>query len=456
MYDDKRIAIGAVGAFLLLIGLLLPTYTTDWTSWLYENIEWSLQSNDSGRLMITALSYISWYLMTFLFIYLGGMVLANIVARDRSSILYQVLFVLIILGSVYVFNELYNEHYSYLIHLLVLGILLFLQNFIPQQKYFYIMYIVILAFILFSVQWLNLIPGMTKFGFGSDDFAVSIKLADEYLTDHILFNTLSTILFGVFFVIAIIVTTILHLYSKQVMISKQFQVQTQELKETRGALIETNVYKEIHSLVHDLKTPLVTVEGLLSLLAMKIQDTKSQAYFHKINGSIEKMKDMVSEILYEETKREIHVQELMNYVVSHISLDDPSIDIKVKVEDDLPMVRVNKIRMSRAISNVVENAILSLQDEGGEVSVCCQESDEGVLITVKDDGMGIDPAYLEDIWEEGFSTKDSSGIGLPFVKNVIHQHGGTVQIESEPQVYTRVDMFIPFQSKEDNEDDSRH
>jgi len=104
----------------------------------------------------------------------------------------------------------------------------------------------------------------------------------------------------------------------------------------------------------------------------------------------------------------------------------------------------------------VENAILSLQDEGGEVNVRCQESDEGVLITVQDDGMGIDPSYLEDIWEEGFSTKDSSGIGLPFVKNVIHQHGGTVQIESEPKVYTRVDMFIPFQSKEDNEDDSRH
>lgn len=450
MYDDRRIALGTIGAFLLLIGLMLPTYTTDWTSWLYENIELSLKSNDSGRLMITALSYISWYLITFLFIYLGGMILANIVVRNRSSLIYQCLFVALVLGSVYVFNELYNEHYSYLIHLLVLGILLFLQNFIPQQKYFYIMYIVILAFILFSVQWLNLIPGMTRFGFGSDDFAVSIKLADEYLTNHILFNTLSTILFGVFFLIAVIVTTILHLYSKQVMISKQFQEQTQKLNETRGALIETNVYKEIHSLVHDLKTPLVTVEGLLSLLAMKIQDTKSQAYFHKINDSLEKMKDMVSEILYEETKRDLNVQELINYVVSHIALHDPSIDLKVQVEDGLPPVRVNKIRMARAISNVVENAILSLQDEGGEVQVRCQESDAGILITVQDNGTGIDSEYLEDIWEEGFSTKESSGIGLPFVKNVIHQHDGTVQIESERNVYTRVDMFIPFQSKEDN------
>lgn len=456
MYDDKRIAIGSVGAFLLLIGLLLPTYTIDWTSWLYENIEMSIESNDSGRLMITALSYNSWYLLTFLFIYLGGMVLASNLVKYRSSLIYQSLFVVIVLGSVYLFNELYHEQYSYVIHLFVLSILLFLQNFIPQQKSFYIMYIMILAFILFSVQWLNLIPSMTKFGFGSDDFAVSLKLADEYLTNHILFNTLSTILFVMFFIIAIIVTTLLHLYSKQIMISKRFQEQTQELKETRGALIETNVYKEIHSLVHDLRTPLVTVEGLLSLMEMKIQDSKSQTYFQKMNGSLEKMKEMVSEILYEETKRTLHVQELINYVISHISTQDPTIELKVQVEDDLPLIRVNKIRLSRAISNVVENAILSLKEAGGVVDVRCQESDSGILITVKDNGVGIDPSYLEDIWEEGFSTKDSSGIGLPFVKNVIHQHEGTVQIESEPGLYTRVDMFIPFQSKEDNIDDSRH
>jgi len=105
---------------------------------------------------------------------------------------------------------------------------------------------------------------------------------------------------------------------------------------------------------------------------------------------------------------------------------------------------------------VVENAILSLQDEGGEVHIRCQKNEAGILITVQDNGTGIDPAYLEDIWEEGFSTKDSSGIGLPFVKNVIHQHDGTIQIDSERNVFTRVDMLIPCQSKGDNEDDSCH
>lgn len=445
MLDDKRLGLSVLGIFIGLIGLLFPTFTPQWSSWIYENIELSIHSNDSGKLMMTALSYVAWYGCAFLLIYLGSMITAHVIAQSRSSLFYQCLFVLFVLGSLFALNHMYHEHYSYLIHVIVLGILLFLQNFIPQQKYFYFIFMLILTFLLVSVQWLNLIPGVTDLGFGRDDFAVSIKLADEYLTVNKLFNTLATIFFVVFFVIGVIVAVLLHLYSKQMVATKKLQIQTEELKATRGALIETNVYKEINSLVHDLKSPLVTVDGLISLLSMKIKDDKTQGYFKRITGSLQKMNDMVSEILHEDTKRKLEVKELIDYVVSHLAIDDPKIELKVVLEEDLPPIKVNKIRMARAISNIIENALLSLKEQGGVVEINCQRSEEGVQFTFLDDGPGVDPKYIQHIWEEGFSTKDSSGIGLPFVKRVVQNHNGIVKMESEPDVYTRVDMYIPIQ-----------
>ncbi|MYL33928.1 GHKL domain-containing protein [Pontibacillus yanchengensis] len=454
MKDDKKIAYIALGCFLILFGILFPVQSMKWSSWIYENIEVSLESTDSGRLVMTALSYITWYSITFSFIYMGSMVISHTLSKRFFSIWNQLMFSGIVLASVLTYNHMYHEHYAYIIHFLLLGILLFLMNYIPKQRYFYVTFLLILVFMLFSVQWLNLIPALSNFGFGTDDFAVSMKITDEYLTDQKLFNTFSTILFGVFFLIAIIITTLLHLFSKQMMISRQYQQQTEELRETKGALIETNVYKEIHSLVHDLKSPLVTVEGLISLLSLKVQDEKSQSYFDRISTSLEKMKDMVSEILYEDTKRELEVQELVNYVRSHVRQEDPNIAFHMQVEENLPNLYINKIRFARALSNVLENALRSLKDDGGNLYLDVEKHNQSIQFLIEDDGPGIDAAWLETIWEEGFSTKNSSGIGLPFVKNVVHQHGGTVSMESEPDVYTRVKIEIPVSEKEDEEHDS--
>ncbi|GGD10655.1 sensor histidine kinase [Pontibacillus salipaludis] len=437
------------GVVLLVIGILFPSLTKDWTSWIYNNIEESLTMSDSGSLLVTALSYASWYFLIFYCIYLGSMFVAYALSKNRSSLLYQGLLVVFVMGSVHLFNVIHHEHYSYSIHLGLLAILLFLHNFIPEQRYFYSMFSVILLFLFFAVQWLNMVPELTVFGIGTDDFAVSIKLADEYLTDNTLFSTLSVILFAGFFLIAVIVTTILHLFSKQVTMTRKYQKQTEELQRTRGELFETNVYKEIHSLVHDMKTPLVTVEGLVSLIELKNEDKKVEGYFDRIYGSVDKMKDMVSEILHEDTKREMEVSEVIHYVRSHISIDDDSIDVSVDVEEELPPIHVNKIRFSRALSNMVENAIRSLKETGGTLSVQAYSYEDGVAFSIQDDGPGVDPKILEEIWEEGFSTKRSSGIGLPFVKSVVDQHGGSIDMKSTPYVKTLVTVYLPVYVEEE-------
>src|SRR5699024_7699641 len=168
-------------------------------------------------------------------------------------------------------------------------------------------------------------------------------------------------------------------------------------------------------LVHDLKTPLVTIEGLLSLIKLKMHTQNMNtldAHFERIERSTENMKDMISEILYADIKQPISVEELLEYVTSYLSLDEQQVDLQIKLASDLPTIYVNKIRFSRAISNILENAVTSFRGKAGYIVIDVKRIDNTISICIQDNGKGIKTTHLDDIWKEGFSTRQSSGIGL--------------------------------------------
>src|SRR5699024_11684418 len=101
------------------------------------------------------------------------------------------------------------------------------------------------------------------------------------------------------------------------------------------------------------------IEGLMSIIEMKLQTEQTNTladYCKQTEQSINRMKDMISEIIHENTKKSITINELLNYVTSHLCLDEQLIDLEINIEPDLPSVFVNKIRFARAISNIFENA----------------------------------------------------------------------------------------------------
>jgi signal transduction histidine kinase len=77
------------------------------------------------------------------------------------------------------------------------------------------------------------------------------------------------------------------------------------------------------------------------------------------------------------------------------------------------------------VANLVDNA---LDASTSHVDIKFASRGEFLEIAVEDDGPGLGEDELEDCWKEGFSTKNSSGLGLSFVKRVIEEHGGSVRI----------------------------
>src|SRR5699024_8049113 len=211
-------------------------------------------------------------------------------------------------------------------------------------------------------------------------------------------------------------------------------------------------------LVHDLKTPLVTVEGLVSLIGMKLQSENGtlRTYFARVDNSLKKINDMISEILYENNKQELTVKELIEYVTSHLNIDNQLIKLKIDIDENLPPIHVNKIRFSRAISNILENAISSFAEKKGFIHINVKKIDEGILFCVEDNGPGIKTEHLKDIWQPGFSTKDSSGIGLSFVKRVIENHQGNITVNSVPGKYTQMNNTLPIQEAGERTNEYHH
>ncbi|MDC3412275.1 HAMP domain-containing histidine kinase [Aquibacillus sp. 3ASR75-11] len=451
MRSKSLVVAGIIGVFLIIYGQLFPSMSQDWSFYMLNTIEKSIQTRDNGALLIISFSYVARYVILFFILYLGSFLVANYVTNEQNNVLFQIIFIFCTLGSIFLLNQLYVEYIPFSLHLLLLSFLLFLKNYLPEQRYYYLTFSIVLILLLISFQWLNLIPALSAFNIGTDDFAIALKIADKFLTGERLFNTLFTVLFVVFSLIAIIFTILVHLFNMQFITLKKYQRQEVELKETRVALVESKVYQEIHTLVHDLKTPLVSVDGLLSLIEMKYpirEDEKMQDYFNRLDRSIRKMNDMISEILYEDIKKAITVDELLRYVTSHLSLDDQKVTLSIKLEDHLPLIQVNKIRFARAISNLLENAILSFKGNSGNIHIHVKQIKEVVLFRIRDDGPGINENHLNKIWKEGFSTKNSTGIGLSFVKRVIENHGGNISVKSNVGKYTQMEIFLPAVQKE--------
>jgi two-component system nitrogen regulation sensor histidine kinase NtrY len=131
----------------------------------------------------------------------------------------------------------------------------------------------------------------------------------------------------------------------------------------------------------------------------------------------------------------------------YLTAPPPGVAIEQTIPSDLPPIRVDRAVVTRALVNVVENALQAMPRGGRlsvEATVVDGDAPPGLRITVRDTGIGIEPAILSHIFEPYFSTKSGgSGLGLAIARRAVEQHGGTIQITSQPGAGTLVTFVLP-------------
>ena len=125
-------------------------------------------------------------------------------------------------------------------------------------------------------------------------------------------------------------------------------------------------------------------------------------------------------------------------------------DVKLKIHTVPNLVVINYFSIFSIFNNLVSNALDAIDDKGViEINICLDE--ESVIITVSDDGKGINTKDLPYIFEPGFSTKYnedgsiSTGLGLVNVKNLVEDMGGSLSVTSTPAKGTKFEIHLPLE-----------
>ncbi len=120
------------------------------------------------------------------------------------------------------------------------------------------------------------------------------------------------------------------------------------------------------------------------------------------------------------------------------------IQVTRHIADDLPLVRVDRVLLGRAMTNIIENALHAMPS-GGTLSVdVARDGDEQVAIAIRDTGIGMDDEALARLFEPYFSTKATgTGLGLSIARRNIELMGGSIEVRSARGEGTTVVLRVP-------------
>jgi two-component system, OmpR family, sensor histidine kinase CreC len=238
--------------------------------------------------------------------------------------------------------------------------------------------------------------------------------------------------------------------------------------ETMRARLEGKQYVEqyVHSLTHELKSPLAAIRGAAELLedpaGAGMEPADRARFAASIRAQSERLADMVDKLLalaaVEHRQRLEHpeavdVGALLEDAARDFAprLRQAGVTLETAIDPGLPAVRADAFLLRQAIDNLVENA-LDFSPRGGTIAVAAKASAGAVAIEVADDGPGV-PAYaLPRVFERFYSLprpdggSRSSGLGLCFVAEVAALHGGRARLANRDCGGARAELALPAAS----------
>ena len=211
--------------------------------------------------------------------------------------------------------------------------------------------------------------------------------------------------------------------------------------EQKNAELERFTY----TVSHDLKSPLITIKGFASLLeddVMSGDPLQLKKDVSRIMEAAETMQSLLSDVLELARVGKIisppHstpfgkiVHEAVDLLAGPLAERGVTVDIR----SDLPDVYVDHVRIREVMTNLIENAVKSFGDRPDPViRIGVDRRGDTPVFFVQDNGIGIDPRYLErifNLFEKLNVSAHGTGIGLTIVRRIIEVHGGKIWAESE-------------------------
>lgn len=243
-----------------------------------------------------------------------------------------------------------------------------------------------------------------------------------------------------------------------------------EIKELNNRLLQELAQKErLASLgqasaefVHDIGNPLTIVWGYVQLLAKKLEDS-GRADDPSAVGSneleiIEQNVRLCRDLLtmwqsYGSADAAPHqmvsISDIVREVVESVGAmaKENGVQVRWHLTEQNSVLNGDPVQITRAIQNVIINAIQASTESKGRVEVSCIRRDFYVDVRIADTGHGIQPDQIAKIFDPYFTTKQGksgTGLGLYITKKVVEDHGGSIKVDSTPGTGTTITIRLPL------------
>ena len=202
---------------------------------------------------------------------------------------------------------------------------------------------------------------------------------------------------------------------------------------------------------HELRTPVSTIQGYAETLLEGALDDKEHAreFLRIIHDDAGRLAQLIQDLLdlsqiesgklpltFESCALELVVEKVLA-ALKH-QAQARSIHLVKKIPARLTKIRIDAMRISQVLFNLVDNAI-KYNNAGGSVTVFARETDLGIEVSVADTGIGIPPEDLPRIFERFYRVDKArsrelggTGLGLSIVKHIITAHHAEITVDSQP------------------------
>jgi signal transduction histidine kinase len=214
-----------------------------------------------------------------------------------------------------------------------------------------------------------------------------------------------------------------------------------------------------HTVSHELRSPLITIQGFSGLIEEDVStmggSEELRNHVRRISAAVDTMDALLADLLrLSRAGQTIDLPEKTGFGIiareAAALLAQPleNHGVQLEIAPDLPEVNVDHARIREVLINLIENAIRFRGDRKNPViRIGVDETGNIPVFFVQDNGIGIEPRYLErifNLFEKLDGTTQGTGVGLAIVKRIIEAHGGTIRAESEgPGKGTTIRFTLP-------------
>lgn len=205
-------------------------------------------------------------------------------------------------------------------------------------------------------------------------------------------------------------------------------------------------------IAHELNTPLTSIIGFTELLDEQIKDKLVQSDLSKIKENALFCREIVKKLMFFACEVPQQIKEILLHPVLEnvLNLLSPAfkkkeVGVKLIVEDVSIGIKADEIQLTQVLFNIIMNA-LYYSPPKATVEIQAERAQRGIVISIKDQGLGIDKKLSEKIYEPFYTTKpvgEGSGLGLSVVHGIMSSHKGSISFYPNKPIGTVFELCFP-------------